>query len=104
MEDYYKCLGVSENASQDAIKRAFRKLSLKHHPDRGGDKATFQKINEAFQTLGEPDKRQMYNMQRNSPFGGMFGSNPGGSPDMPDMPDFFKSYVIWWNGRTSRDS
>ena len=43
MEDYYKCLGVSENASQDAIKRAFRKLSLKHHPDRGGDKATFQK-------------------------------------------------------------
>jgi len=92
MEDYYKCLGVSENASQDVIKKAFRKLSLKHHPDRGGNKSTFQKINEAFQTLGEPEKRQMYNMQRNSPFGGMFGGGDMG--DVPDMPDFLKAMLF----------
>ena len=45
--DYYKVLGVSEKASGDEIKKAFRKLSLKHHPDRGGDSDVFKKINEA---------------------------------------------------------
>ena len=94
MEDYYKCLGVSENASQDAIKKAFRKLSLKHHPDRGGDGTHFKKINEAYQTLGEPEKRQMYNMQRNSPFGGMFGRGGGDMGDVPDMPDFLKAMLF----------
>ena len=95
MEDYYKCLGVSENASQDAIKKAFRKLSLKHHPDRGGDGTHFKKINEAYQTLGEPEKRQMYNMQRNSPFGGMFGGGGGGDMgNVPDMPDFLKAMLF----------
>ena len=43
--NYYKVLGVDENASQDEIKKAFRKMSLKHHPDRGGDAEQFKKIN-----------------------------------------------------------
>ena len=43
--DYYKVLGVKENSSQEEIKKSFRKLSLKHHPDRGGNEGEFKKIN-----------------------------------------------------------
>ena len=68
MENYYEILGVRENASQDEIKKAYRKASLKNHPDRGGNKEEFQKINDAYQTLGDPQKRQQYNMQKNNPF------------------------------------
>ena len=57
MEDYYQTLGLEKTSSQEEIKKKFRKLSMKHHPDRGGDKETFQKINEAYQTLGNETKR-----------------------------------------------
>ena len=93
MENYYKCLGVDENASQEAVKKAFRKLSLIFHPDKCGDDVMFKKINEAYQTLGVPDKRKMYDMQRSNPFGAMFGG--GGDPsDVPDMPDFLKAMIF----------
>ena len=49
--DYYKTLGVNRNASQDEIKKAFKKQAMKHHPDKGGDANTFQQINEAYETL-----------------------------------------------------
>ena len=94
MDNYYKCLGVDENASHDVIKKAFRKLSLKHHPDRGGDASQFKKINEAYQTLGEPDKRKMYDMQRSNPFNGMFGSGNGIDANMNGMPDFIKTMIF----------
>ena len=51
MEDYYKILGVNDKASEEQIKKAYRTASLKHHPDRGGNKETFQKINEAFEII-----------------------------------------------------
>ena len=66
--DYWKVLGVNENSSDDEIKKSYRKLSLKHHPDRGGDGIQFKKINEAYQTLGDTNKRQMYKMNRGNPF------------------------------------
>lgn len=87
--DYYQTLGVGKTASQDDIKKAYRKLAAKHHPDRGGDTATFQSIAQAYDTLSDPDKRAQYDSPQHSfdPFtqgGGhgwhdvssMFGGNP----------------------------
>ena len=84
MDNYYSILGVDENASNDVIKKAFRKLSMKHHPDRGGQKDIFQKINEAYQALSDPQKRQHYNMSRNgNPLSQLFGGM-GGPQNSPD--------------------
>ena len=58
--DYYKTLGVPKNATQDDIKRAYRKLAKEHHPDRGGNQKLFQQINEAHDTLKDPEKRRQY--------------------------------------------
>jgi len=58
--DYYNTLGVQKNASQDDIKKAYRKLASKHHPDRGGDANEFKKVQEAYETLSDSQKRQQY--------------------------------------------
>ena len=58
--DYYSILGVNRNASQDDIKKAYRKLAMAHHPDRGGDHNKFAEINSAYDTLSDPEKRQQY--------------------------------------------
>lgn len=62
MKDYYKILGVDRNASQDEIKKAYRRLAHKYHPDKshGGDEAKFKEINEAYQVLGDENKRRQY--------------------------------------------
>ena len=63
-KDYYKILGVSKSASQDEIKKTFRKLAVKYHPDKNaGDKtaeAKFKEINEANEVIGDPEKRKKY--------------------------------------------
>ena len=84
--DYYKVLGVQESSNQDDIKKAYRKLSLKHHPDRGGDAEQFKKINEAYSVLGDKEKRRMYKMQNSNPFAQMGGGVPG------DMDPIFKMF------------
>jgi DnaJ-class molecular chaperone len=59
--DYYSILGVSKQASQDEIKKAYRKSAMANHPDRtGGDDTQFKRINEAYETLKDPNKRQTY--------------------------------------------
>lgn len=76
MTNYYEILGVPENADDSQIKKAYRALSLKYHPDRNQDQDTTHKmkeINEAYDILGDSDKRKEYNMKKNmsaSPFGG----------------------------------
>ena len=78
--DYYSILGVGRNASQDDIKKAYRKLAMKHHPDRGGDTAKLSQINEAYDTLKDPMKRTQYdNPQPQHRFN---TSNMGGFEDM----------------------
>lgn len=60
-KDYYKILGVEKSASQDEIKKAFRKMAHKYHPDKqGGDEEKFKEVNEAYQVLGNDQKRQQY--------------------------------------------
>lgn len=58
--DYYKTLGVPRNATTDEIKKAYRKLARKHHPDAGGDEAKFKDINEAYEVLSDDKKRKLY--------------------------------------------
>ena len=75
MSDHYSVLGVETGASGEEIKKAYRRLSLRHHPDRpGGDITQFQKINAAYETLGDLHKKQMYDLQRNSPLLGALGT------------------------------
>ena len=72
MEDLYKILGVEKTASQDEIKKAFRKLALKYHPDKNpGDKVAeenFKKLNAAYSVLGDEDKRRQYDMYGSQSF------------------------------------
>jgi DnaJ-class molecular chaperone len=60
MTDYYQLLDVDRSASSEDIKQAFRRLAKEHHPDKGGDKKKFQQIQEAYETLSDPQKRQVY--------------------------------------------
>ena len=63
-KDYYKVLGVDKNASQDDIKKAFRKLAVKYHPDKNKDNKVaeekFKQVNEANEVLSDPEKRKKY--------------------------------------------
>lgn len=58
--DHYQTLGVAKTATPDEIKKAYRKLASQHHPDKGGDTSTFQKIEEAYRILSDPNQRQQY--------------------------------------------
>jgi len=88
MTDFYQTLGVGRNATEDEIKKAYRKLAGKHHPDRGGDTKMFQTIEEAYRTLSDPQSRAEYDNPQpqfgfntsnmDDVFGAMFGGNPFG--------------------------
>jgi len=70
-KDYYKILGVNKNASQDEIKKAFRKLAHEHHPDKaGGNAEKFKEINEAYQIIGNEEKRKKYDQFGDAAFSG----------------------------------
>lgn len=65
--DYYKLLNISKKATEQEIKKAFKKLAIKYHPDKNQDdpegaKTKFQKIANAYETLSDPDKRRIYDM------------------------------------------
>jgi curved DNA-binding protein len=96
--DYYSILGVPKNASDKDLKSAYKKLSMQHHPDRGGSEDKFKQVNEAYSTLKDPHKRGMYDHQQNGggqgfnfntsnmggghPFEDIFSSMFGGNPHM----------------------
>ena len=73
MSDYYQILGLDRSASEADIKNAYRKLAMKHHPDRGGDVGYFQEIQSAYATLSDPQKRAEYDNPRPQ-----FNQGPGG--------------------------
>lgn len=103
--DYYEVLGISKDASADEIKKAFRKLAVKYHPDKeGGDEAKFKEANEAYEVLKDASKRQRYDQFGHAGVGG--SSSGGGNPfegfqgfggqnvnfDLNDLGDIFGSF------------
>jgi len=79
----YDILGVSQNASTDEIKKAYRKQAMQHHPDKGGDETKFKEISNAYEILSDDDKRNQYNQLgdenfQNAQNGGGGGGFPGG--------------------------
>ena len=71
-DNFYKVLGVDEKASKEEIKKSYRTLQMKYHPDRNNNSQEAnimtQKLNEAYETLGDDEKREEYDMTRNNPF------------------------------------
>ena len=91
MKDYYNILGLQEGADDEAIRQAYKRLAMKHHPDRGGDSAQFQEIQEAYATLSDPAKRAQWQQQRHFQHDGgpfSFSFNFGG----PDINDIIRNF------------
>lgn len=79
MDDYYKILGITKTATEEDVKKAYRRLAHKYHPDKsGGDEKMFKKINEAYQILSNREKRAQYDR-----FGRVFSGGGGGSSEGP---------------------
>lgn len=107
MSDYYSVLGVDKDATAEQIKKAYRKLSLKYHPDKPqGDTKKFQEINEAYDTLGDGQKRKAYDVKKSGRF--HQGNMPHGMPPdifnmmfsrgMPGVGHNFPNVQIFRNG------
>ncbi len=123
-KDYYKVLGVSQSASEEEIKKAYRRLAHQYHPDKsGGDEAKFKEINEAYQVLSDREKRSRYDRFGTAePFGGWgspgggvppgwdFGGFPGGDygwevhGDVGDLGDIFETFFEGLGVRPKRQT
>lgn len=111
MKDYYKILGVSPDASDEEIKKAYRKLAHKYHPDKeGGSEEKFKEINEAYQVLSDKEKRAQYDMERKGggkiPFGDFEtfwkDYDTGFGFDIPDIEELFSDFFGFGGGFGSR--
>ena len=90
MKNYYDILGVSEDASNEQIKKAFKDIAKKEHPDRGGDEARFKEANEAYDTLKNSQKRHDYDTMRK--FGGTQGGGQHPFFNEDIFGDFFSGF------------
>jgi curved DNA-binding protein len=114
MKDYYKILELSKNASDDDVKKSYRKMAMKFHPDRtGGDDSKFKEIQEAYEVLSDPQKRQMFDAgvdpkNTNQHHGGHpFGFEQGGfhftsSGFPPGMDDILRGFGFGFQGFDTR--
>jgi len=87
LKDHYKTLGVDKDATETEIKKAYRKMSLIHHPDKGGSDEKFKEIGESYAILSDPQRRRKFDMgiDENDPSGGMGGDPYGGGVDINDL-------------------
>ena len=91
--DLYNILGIKNTASKEDIKKAYRKASLKHHPDRGGNAEEFKKVNRAYEVLSDPMKKRDYDFKKNNNFYGGGNTNIFSDVDQQDsIPDLFKMF------------
>lgn len=101
-KDYYEVLGLQKGASDDEIKRAYRKLAMKYHPDKNqGNKEAedkFKDINEAYQVLSDPEKKSRYDQFGTADFDGGFGSGGYGGFDGFDMGGFGDIFESFFGG------
>lgn len=102
--NYYETLGLNRGADQDQIKKAYRSMAMKHHPDRGGNEQKFKEIEEAYRTLSDPQKKQMVDsgMDPNQQHGG--GNWHGGGPfefhfNTGNFDDVFGQFGFGFGGR-----
>jgi molecular chaperone DnaJ len=109
-KDYYHILGVGRDATPEDLKKAFRELAHKHHPDKGGSAEKFKEINEAYQVLGNPDKKKQYDQfgqtfdqAGGGGFGGMNGANFDFS-NMGDLGEMFGDMFGFGGGRRQQGS
>ena len=97
--DYYEVLGLSKGASEDDIKKAYRKLAKKYHPDINKEadaEAKFKEINEAYEVLSDPQKKATYDQFGHAGMDGFAGSGFGdgfGGMNMDDLGDIFSSFM-----------
>ena len=101
--DYYEVLGVKKDATEDEIKKAYRKLAIKYHPDRNPDNAEaeekFKEAAEAYDVLHDPQKRQQYDQFGfNAPGGGFGGGGFGGGGF--SMDDIFSMFGDIFGGHS----
>ena len=94
--DYYEVLGLKKEATPEEIKKAYRKLALKYHPDRNSSDSNaedkFKEINEAYQVLSNPEKKARYDQFGSAEGMGGFDFQGGGSSDFGDFGDIFESF------------
>ena len=106
--DYYGTLGLKRGASPDEIKKAYRSMAMKHHPDRGGDQTQFQKVQQAYETLSDPSKKRMVDggMDQNSHQGNGGGFNNQGPFEFhfgtDNINDIFGNFGFGFNQRQVR--